>query len=344
MTPIILKSNSNKDFEHLLKIHKEDRNISRVLIKNNIHSYHVNKIVLFENENGFSIIETSEQPRISINNKMYFVTISKTSYILKDNKFYTIRVSGKSKNIKPFSFADTTDPIVIEEIVKRLPWTRFLIKNIFIANQICINTIIKNKLYSLNAVLKHIYKTNIVCAKFMSDHNITARNFLLLQKNSINFNETANITFFSGTHEIHDLFRMADVLNIKINCQWSDKRIKEEHDKMSKTITDIVLKANDRPLNLLPEFFNLEELNPELRLLKTTKDMALEGEAQRNCVAGYTKQVEMYNGAIFHYKGYTTHLIKRDNKIEISQIKGLRNSEADEKTVEELSNFLQTIN
>ena len=136
-----------------------------------------------------------------------------------------------------------------------------------------------------------------------------------------------------------DLISMSRQIERKINLLWSDRRIKEEHDKLTKEIFEIKkhfvedrkIKVNDFFKDILPKEYEL--IDSIFRLLQ-------EGEEQKHCVyssGNYLSNVEKGNAALysilFNDKRFTLDLhIKHPNEINskelyIRQFMGFDNKE-----------------
>jgi hypothetical protein len=126
---------------------------------------------------------------------------------------------------------------------------------------------------------------------------------------------------------------MAKTLDKRVNCSWSTKRLKDEHDKWSKEITDIVFTENDRKLTLAQIYLDFAE-SSGFKILQTTKEMNLEGRRQSHCVATYVKKADGGNCAIYSISDYTLELTKSwinnytKQVLQITQFKGYKNCEA----------------
>jgi hypothetical protein len=126
---------------------------------------------------------------------------------------------------------------------------------------------------------------------------------------------------------------MGKTLNRKVNCSWSARRLKEEHDEWSKEITDIVFTEGDRPLNINDIFIEFSDMSG-FNLLTTTKEMNIEGRKQSHCVATYVNKVDSGSCAIYSIDDYTLELnskwIENYTKkvIFINQFRGYKNCDA----------------
>lgn len=332
----ILFDNKSPDIHKILDLHKTDKLKARILVKNEPHKYQYHRKVLFEKDNSFNIIEETISIRISTNNKMYFVQTNKTSYVYKDNKFWFIQGIGKHSRVLPLVLAHFTSSI-LEVFLNKFSWLRFIHEN-QVFNNVPFNTIVKYKLYNYNDLLKYIYKSNLPTAKLMLKSNISSYRFKEISKHCINLNENSNTELFNTINldSFNDTIRMANILNKKVNCQWSIKRLTQEHDNWAKEITNIVMEESNRPLNIKAEYLEFAKQNPDLKIITTTKELALEGLIQSHCVATYSSSIDNGNCAIFHINGYTADIRLHNKVLLLNQFKGYKNCQAPE----ELNSFL----
>mgnify|MGYP000895386789 FL=1 len=124
---------------------------------------------------------------------------------------------------------------------------------------------------------------------------------------------------------------MAKTLNKKVNCSWSAKRLKLEHDTWAREITDVVFIDGDRELSISEKYLDFSEKSG-FKILKTSKEMAHEGRVNNHCVATYISKVENGSCAIYHIDGYTLELrhkwVKGNLELIIGQFRGYKNCEA----------------
>jgi hypothetical protein len=106
-------------------------------------------------------------------------------------------------------------------------------------------------------------------------------------------------------HLFQDACRMARILDKKVNCSWSLKRLTEEHDKWSREITFIVLSNEPVSDLIIKEVYREFAEYSGYRLLTTNIDMLGEGMIQNHCVGTYIHKVNRGQCAIYHIEGYT---------------------------------------
>lgn len=336
MKPIYLYKQENPDFNRVLELHKTDKLKARVLVKNDPGKYNYPEVILFNKEDSqdFSIISQLNTMRISINNKMYFYKDNKTIFTIKKDKFYVVIKKKKSSMIRSLTinYLNDRNNVIYEELVKRFSWMRFLMEEKEVFGNIAFTTIVKNKLYNKNDLLRFMYKTNLPVAKLLNEHNINYKDFKYMKRSLINI-EAINPELLDSTgtwnndNMLKDSIRMADILGKKINCAWSKKRLKAEHDKWSKEVTAIIMEASNRDLkisDIYKEFADFSKYN----IINTTKELTMEGLDQSHCVATYISKVDNGSCAIYHINGYTAQILKNSDGLILYQFKGLRNIEA----------------
>lgn len=348
MEVTILKKDLSEDVKKLFELHKKDRTLSRILIRNDPGKYFYTEISLFKKEkNDFTIINKIVDIRISSNNRMYFVDKNKICVIYSKGKFWYV----ENKKVRPltlkdliiyscsFQYKTITELKPEYDIFKSFSWINFLLENA-IFNNVSFNSILKNKLYNSNDLLKHMYKSNILCANTMVSLNVTPKKYKFISKHTINFNENLNKELLLNDN--YDLFkdtvRMADILGVKVNCKWSIKRLKLEHDKYSEIITNVIMTESNRTLIIKNIFRDFASNNLDVLLLETTKDLALEGQRQSHCVSTYSQKVDRGGCAIYKYKDYTAEICHSNDILVLNQLKGFRNMQP----LDEIKNELIT--
>lgn len=317
----------------LFKIYMKNKYNARVYYMNEgNNNFNRVRVGIFDEPNGdFSIVCFRRKYGISKTNKMYNRESREFSIIKKDNKFYY----RTKKSILPLTYnhlmAHSLEYNIIQTLVERLPWLRYMTEN-SICRNVAFNTLISKKIFSLEKALKHEYKLPAPSAKLL--HNMESyqasylRYYIEYLINVENLHNTLPTYDFSI---FYDTVKMAKTLDKKVNCSWSKKRLKEEHDKWSKEITDIVFTESNRKLSLSDIYLKFAE-SSGFNILQTTKEMNLEGKKQNHCVATYVSKVDSGNCAIYTISDYTLELTKKwvDNHTKqilvISQFRGYSNS------------------
>jgi hypothetical protein len=237
--------------------------------------------------------------------------------------------------------------IILNKLEERFTWVRFIREQNVLGN-IAFNTIIKNKLYNLKKALQFEYKVPKPIAKLIhssEDHWLKHyfKYYLPYIKNIESLKpewiETKGINSQIGL--LRDTLKMAKILDKKVNCSWSLKRLRLEHDNFTKLINDIIFIGSDRQMKIKPIYSKFQE-HSKFQMINTTKEIALEGKKQNHCVGTYVSTVESGSCGIYRVNGFTlelnTRYDKKSNKslLTIGQLRGYANCNPPE----ELSNMV----
>lgn len=332
-----LYSHQNPLVDTLFKIYQKDKFKARVYFMNeNSHNFIKHRLGIFDEPNGdFNIVFFKRTYGISKSSIIYNRESKVFSIIKKGNKFYFKNNVG----LKPLTFNHLFNcnhyDLIKNELVIRLPWLRYLTEYTILQN-VSLNTIYSKKLFSFEKALKYEYKLPCPSAKLLYDmRNISNETKYLRYyvEYLINVENLHNTLPTYNFHTFYDTVKMAKTLNRKVNCSWSARRLKEVHDEWSKEITDIVFTEGDRILNINKLFVEFSEFSG-FELLRTTKELAIEGKKQSHCVATYANVVDSGNSAIFHINGFTLELTSRYTQdysskiLIIKQFRGYKNCDA----------------
>ena len=352
---LLLLENKSEKINHLFVAYKKNRFHARVIYMNDTSNYSHQNLYLFNKENGdFSIVMFSKTYGISVTNKIYSHEKRLFSVIYKEGKFWCVNNMNKYKRgVKALTLFQISmllgNDKVLDILKERFTWVRFMCEHNVLTN-VSFNTIVNKKLYSLKKALKHEYGTTHPVAKII--HNSASK------KNSrYNFkkmlNHLKNVEALKPDwleNEHSDLFldsvHMAKILNKKINCSWSLRRLKEEHDNMSKDISEIIYHESDRELNIRAVFREFEEYS-NFNMIKTTKGLYLEGKKQAHCVATYVNSVEHGRCAIYTFNEFTVKIRehwKSSERLMLQQCKGYKNCEPPEHLKTFIQNKINSFN
>ena len=352
---LINEKKSNK-IDNLFKLYAKDKYVARVIYMNDNSNYEHFRTILFTKENGdFTIVVFRKKYGISKTNVMYNHEKRIVEVIYKGGKFYlvdnTTKVRSGITTLTLRTLANACSRVSIYQnnytwlydtitsvLENRFSWIRFL-KETDLCNNVAFNTIISNKIYNQKKALTHEYKTTEPVAKLLHkllhSHDSHAHNlvkaiegYMPYIKNIESLQEdwfmNKNIGIF------HDTLKMGKILNKQVNASWTARRLKEEHDKWAKIISDIVFIDGNRDMNINKIYKDFSE-HSGYELITTTRDMAYEGKRQNHCVATYVNRVEDGTCAIITTKEYTVELRTKyfgvTRVISISQVKGYGNSE-----------------
>ena len=145
------------------------------------------------------------------------------------------------------------------------------------------------------------------------------------------------------------------MIDEKVNCSWSSKRLRQEHDNFVKVINDIIFIGADRKMKISDIYLKFSRFS-KIEIIQTTKEMAYEGKKQNHCVGTYINKVESGNCGIFRVNGYTLELNAdfisqsfptNSRVLRVGQLRGHSNSNPPESllnmVVEKVNNFNKEI-
>ncbi len=356
----ILYESINEKVDKLLGLYKKDKHKARVIfMNNNSKDYSIKRVVIFFHENGkFNIVHFKKSYGISKTNKLYSSQSQVEQIIYKDNKLWHRFSDRGSLKIRALclmglqSWHSNTEKEVRVFLLEKFGWLRFVIEcNI---QELTFNTIIRNKLYSLNDCLKYMYKIPLPIAKLFFEKKVidighqhyTWYKALKIYKPYLINIENLKIELLNN-NLFSDTLRMARILGKTINCSWGLKRLTQEHDDWGKEITNIVLEEEPlRELNVDKLFIQFAEYSG-YKLLTTNKDLLGEGMRQQHCVGTYIEAVDYGKSGIYSIDRYTLELVKSSRneasptvrqyiELRIRQFRGLRNCDATKELYDEV--------
>lgn len=351
----------NSKIDKLKSIYEKDRYKARIIYMNDTENYTHFRLMLFKKKNGdFSIVRFRRTYGISKTNKMYSHEKRLHTITYKGKKFWmTFNERGKKYVThlsleKLYSLDNETSKAIIKCLADRFSWINHMIDE-YVLVSTSFNTIVKEKLFSLKKCLRFQYKMPLGPAKII--HAIyrngsgyhTAKNlkyYLDYVKNIENlkegwFNDGQTRSIF------HDTLKMAKTLNKQVNCSWTTRRLKEEHDKWATIITDVIFIDGNRKLSINEKYLAFAE-QTNYRILKTTKEMAIEGKKNNHCVATYVGKVDRGECAIFSIGDATVEIIKSYNQnkepLRIGQARGYGNKSVSEDVIDTITKELVKFN
>jgi len=314
----ILKS-TERNVAKFKEIYSEDRFKARIYCFEHTPSEDILSINKVSDDN-FQIFRSTKKYGVSKTMKLYARKTDNAKYLVNKTKFYKI----ERGRLFPMCLANIEEDI-LQIFIDQFTWIRFLKE--FGIRTILFNTIVKNKLYSRDKVLRYMYGCKAdIALQLLNKFSLREwRDFKKTATGVENFN--TELLDYDSFGILTDAARLAFKLNETINVSWSKRRLKEEHDKWSKKYTEIALEIDNRPLNIHPVFTKFNEFIGG-GILLSTKELAIEGNRQRHCVATYSHSVDSGRTAIFNLNGYTAEIVKSGNKIELRQFKGFKNQDA----------------
>ena len=342
---LLAEANSPR-VDKLFKIYAEDKYKARIYFMNDSGGFTRERLALFTKKNGdFDIVLFSRKFGISKTNRMY--NRESRVYQLKysKNKFTLISRGHKGvSNFTPPTFSNIENKgytlgidarnIVRNVLSNRFAWVRFIIETSPLHNT-SLNTFINKKLFTLKAALKHHYKCTYPVAKLIlkynQKHSVVGN--IRYYMDYINNIESLKEQWFQDFELLYDTLKMAKTLDKRVNASWTTRRLKEEHDKWSKIITDVMFVDGDRPMAIEKKFKEFAEFSG-YKMLTTTKEMAYEGKRMNHCVATYVGNVERGQSGIYTIDDYTLELRKQwdsetmETLLVINQFRGYSNCDA----------------
>ena len=355
---VILGEHYSSKVKKLHELYEADKFKARVYFMNERYDFNNSRLVFFMKKNGdFDIVNFVRTYGISKTNRMY--SREKRTFQLKfsKNKFTLIhlnRVSAPTiSNIanKSIGLTETYDlPTDIFGIIgDRFAWVRFISENYTLHN-ISLNTFINKKLFTLKKALKHALKCPYPVAKMLNESK-TTHNGISYLKYYMDYISNVESLKPSWVNEKFDLFydslKMAKIVDKKVNASWSDRRLKEEHDKWSKIINDVMFIDCDRKMNITQVFEDFSKFS-KYKIITTTRRLAEEGLTMNHCVGSYVSKIEAGRSAIYVLPGHTFEVTKKWYKGEelllLGQIVTYGNGKADNKIKKEVVEAIENFN
>lgn len=335
----------NLEIDKLVKLYKKDRYLARIVYMNdNKDNYSSHRLALFTKPNGdFNLVYFKKTFGINKNNIMYSNEKRVVNIIYKKNKFHKIIYVGGNKYIRQLTLNNLTDGIpwglsekIIPFFIEKFTWLRHMHEHTVLCNM-SFNSIVNKKLFSLKKAMSYEYGVPYPVAKIL--HNRVNFNraryiktYLPYIKNIENFRE--ELLHNDMFDLFYDSIKMARVLDKKVNCSWSNKRLKNEHDKWAEIISNVVFTHNDRKMSIGKIYEAFSEYSG-YKLLTTTKEMAIEGKKRNHCVASYINKVDNHISGIYSINDYTLELkvkyVKNNGILIINQFRGYKNKSAPKK-------------
>jgi len=336
----VIGSEQNNSIDALFEIYRNNPYNARVIfMNNNKNNYVSHRLVVFEENKTFNIVLFRKTFGISKTNRIYNRESRIANISYKNNKFYIIA----NGSVKPLThrniltYFHNFNKEVVKYLSSKFTWLNYMMeKNILL--DVAFNTIISKKLYSYKKAIIHLYDIPYPIGKKLHElgtdsYNSNIMLFTRLFKKNLEYMDnitSLDVDFIKKNFSLFsDTLRMAKILNYKVNCKWKLNRLKEMHDKWSEKITDITFIDSDREMRIHPIFISFESFSG-FNLLKTTKEMCLEGKKNNHCVATYVNKVESNYCGIYHVDGYTLEVTfdYYNNKLSCNQFRGYRNCDA----------------
>ena len=358
---VMLGEHYSSKVKKLYELYESDKFKARVYFMNEKYDFVNSRLVLFMKNNGdFDIVNFVRTYGISKTNRVY--SREKRTFQLKfsKNKFTLIINNKQSRVIAPtlsnilnqimhFGSVYESDKEILNLLSERFAWIRFIRENNSLHN-ISLNTFINKKLFTLKKALKYYFKCPYPVAKLFNDSK-TSHNGITYVRHYMDYISNIESLKSSWVNEsfdfVYDCLKMAKIVDKKVNASWSDRRLKEEHDKWSKTINDIMFIDCDREMNISKIFLDFEKFS-NYKVIKTTKRLAQEGLSMNHCVGSYVSSIENYNCGIYTLKKHTLELkrswLKGKEVLRVGQLVTFSNAAPNETLKKEVIECVNNFN
>jgi hypothetical protein len=346
----IISTEENEIKDRIIKIYEKDPRKAKIIFDNEGGHNLITFTRLFvQYENGdFRIPYVKHSFGISKNAIRYTSTSNETCMIYKKatNSFYFKHRGGiRSLTYHQFinSFGSDVGCEIYNDILNKFSWIRTVSECGFLRN-LSFSLIMRKKLFSLKSLYGHVFDCPFPISKMIvkntgtySEDYISIIRWWKNNKHGLdNIENLSSEMLKNGLFK--DTLRFANTLGLKLNCSWSPKRLRLEHDNFSKIITNTILEYEEvRDLNVFKLYSDFESFS-DFQLFKTNHDLIGEGLSMKHCVATYGASVDSGSCGIFKAYGCTLQLgfyepIKTTNssinvgrRIHINQYMGFNNS------------------
>ncbi len=322
----MIQESDNTDIDDLFALYKENPREARIIYSMNKNKYVRTRVVKFVHGSDYQIAVMRRTYGISKTNRIYNREVCDGAISYSKGKFHLTKRYNTKKHVEQLTHLNLRtflievvgaeydkhkEHAVYKMLISEFGWIRFLDEN-YLLQQMCFNTVVNNKLYSLNTALRFLFKAPLPAIKVwikafdVYEHPKVHKMWMELRKVLYNI-ENMRLEMVSDPLFI-DTCRMAATLGKGVNCSWSLKRLKVEHDKWAREITQVILKHEKlRDLKISRVFLDFEAFSG-YRLLRTNHEMIAEGIMQNHCVGTYSSRVDGGNTAIYHINGFTLQL------------------------------------
>lgn len=319
----LLHEVTNPRVDKLYDIYRMDKQKASVIYNQDTNNYTRTRVVLFEHLNGdFRIARFNKKTGISINGIIYNRESTLEAITYKGKKFYYS--SGKKlvqltyNHLTSFitNFNYDRDKVIetYQYLLKKFGWLRNLGES-NIGWHISFNTIIGHKLYNEKSIIRYIFGTTYPTGKLAM--NATSGWGYWQLKNDWKTVKRVCVNLENISAEMinsqlfFDTVRMGNQLGYKLNCSWSMKRFKREHDKWMKEVIAIILEFEPLRELRLNKVFKDFAVYSGYELLLTNHDLIEEGKSMNHCVGTYSYVCDNGTSGIYRVDGYTVELTVR---------------------------------
>lgn len=341
--------------DRLLEIYKEDRMHAKVIFEanKNKYSYSSTRDVLFEFPNGdFKVARLTRKFGMSITNiiyhrettdwaisykkatkKLYYIGGHKKGQVTQCTFNTLLRIMPTQHNTIPETYP------VYKFLASKFGWLRNIGEDTRL-HTLSFNVIMSKKLFNGKKALAHIYGVPYPVADVLSKNKSGYNPWDYLKMWKQMRRHLINIENLKpeilDSHYFIDACKIGGQLGHKVNCSWSVRRLKEEHDKWSKEYDTIVMKYEPViDLNIAQVYRDFAEFSG-YTLLLTNHELINEGRLMRHCVGSYTSNVNSGHSGILRVEGHTLEVGYRNSWVDgkytpnkqltYNQLKGVSNA------------------
>ena len=355
----LFRQTKSDKLEWLLAAYEQDPYKARVLFFNSRPDCYIQRDVSFERTDGsFEICCFKRTYGMTKTNRIYSREKKTKSLIYKNKKFYF--KNGTSLKHAMYTDISCHFDFATEFLQEKFKWLRNIKENKFCHN-ISLSSVMTYKLFNAEKVLKHLYKAplpviNVLTKEYEEKSkgygHISKFDWKRMSPYLTNI-ENLSIELFTN-NLFRDTIETAIKLNKKVNCSWSAKRLKLEHDTWAKELRKIMLEFEPiiylKPHKIFEDFEQFTGYN----MLKTNHELIEEGHKQDHCVAGYGSSVSSGYSGIYHVSGYTLEVSyrvdfnngKNTNKkiLNYGQLRGFRNCSAPKELDDTVRSYIKAFN
>jgi hypothetical protein len=316
----------NNPINNLYELYRTDKLRARIHYMNeaNKEKYSKRSIMLFEDPKSkdFDVVIFVDSCGISVTNRIYKNSKREQTIRYREKTGFWFSNSRGVSRLSYMHINQMMRASVIHEFFKeRFAWYKAIYENdLSVSKDLTFHKIWKHKLYSLDKLLKAYYGVPIQAARVLHEFKTKQRKSgrmissghkmenLQYYKRWLSNIENISMEMLDKDWILfYDSVKMAKVLDKKLNCSWGIKRLKEEHDNWAEMITDNLLFVDDRDLKVKDEFLLFAEFSG-YEIIKTTRDLVLEGKRRAHCVGTYAERVDRGTSGIYSIGDYTLEL------------------------------------
>lgn len=372
----LIREFTNPSITKLVDLYKKDPKLAKIYYlsadRNNFGG--IKEILFYTSPDEFEIVTFNKLYGISKTSRMYSNEHRSSKLKFTKNGAYEITYYKSKPSIRTAKIQNIpTDYVKILNHYR--PWTKFLFDNIEICGGMTLNKIYSQKLFTEKKLVKYTLKIplrvyhqlkktegdgNPSVDEELSYFDVVPSNHRWIRNSGfreLKYNFNQKWVEIKNKHLIYELLfikqlphnilidtiELARNFDNPINLNWSVKRFSSEHDKMSKEVTNTILEFDNRDLNIGKQFLDFSGFSG-IDILKTTKELGLEGKKQKHCVASYTNNVDFGKSGIYHINGYTLELKLVNNNLVINQFRGNRNCAPPKELLNQVQNIVDEYN